>query len=185
MIISITGKPCSGKTTISDVLKKKYSFDVIKMGDLFKAEAARRGMSSSEFSEFRVKDPSFDFYIDQQIVPTAEKLKDKRVIFDSRVAFHFLPESFKIFITLDEDEMVRRLLNSDRTGMEKYSDQKQARASLNQRCENDIKRYKKIYNFDLENMDNYDLVIDSTNRTPEDIADEIYEKCVKFYNKKS
>lgn len=184
MHITMTGHPCSGKTSISDILREKYNFKLIKMGDIFKAEAARRGISAAEFSNERLKDPSFDFKIDKSIIPTAKELENEDVVFDSRVAFHFLPKSFKVYIVLDEDEMVRRLLNSDRTGKEKYTDEKAARKALLDRKNVDRDVYKKIYNFDLEDFSNYDLILDTTNITPMQAADEIYKKCVEYYKKR-
>lgn len=184
MHITMTGHPCSGKTSISDILRDKYNFKIVKMGDIFKAEAARRGISAAEFSAERIKDPSFDFKIDKSIIPTAKELENEDVVFDSRVAFHFLPHSFKVYIILDEDEMVRRLLNSDRVGKEKYTDPKKARKDLVDRKENDRNQYIKIYNFDLEDFSNYDLVLDTTSITPEQAADEIYKKCLQYYKNK-
>ena len=37
-------------------------------------------------------------------------------------------------------------------------------------------RYFKVYGIHKEDLSNYDLVIDTTNRNPEDIANEIIEK---------
>ena len=120
MIITITGKPCSGKGTLSNAFAKKYGFSIFKAGDLFKAEAARRGMSAAEFSVYRVNDPSFDYEIDKQFVPMGIEKANENIIIESRVAWHFIPHSFKVFLDIDDEVMIERLLNSDRTGKEKY-----------------------------------------------------------------
>ncbi len=183
MLITITGKPCSGKSTIGEFLEKKFGYRRIGVGDMFKAEAARRGMSAEEFNEFCLSDPSFDFFVDKETERLGKELDGQKVIFDSRLAWHFVPNSFKVFVDVTEDEMARRLATSNRTGKEKIDDVKSARQHLVNRFNLENERYKKIYGFDNLTRENYDLVIDSTNRTAEDIADEIFEKCVKFYEK--
>ena len=43
MIISLTGKPCSGKGTLAKALSEKYDFKVYSVGEIFKEEAKKRG----------------------------------------------------------------------------------------------------------------------------------------------
>ena len=52
MIISLTGKPCSGKSTVAQVLKDKYGFKIYSVGEMFKEEASKRNMSAEEFNKF-------------------------------------------------------------------------------------------------------------------------------------
>lgn len=183
MLITITGKPCSGKSTIGKILEEKFGYSRIGVGDMFKAEAKKRGMNAEEFNAYCLTDPSYDFFIDNETSRLGKKLAGQKVIFDSRLAWHFVPKSFKVFVDVSEEEMAKRLATSDRTGKEKIEDVQSARTHLVNRFNLENQRYKKIYGFDNLNPKNYDLVIDSTSRSPEDIADEIYEKCVKFYEK--
>lgn len=180
MFITITGKPCSGKSTIAKLLCEQHSFKKISVGDMFKEEAHKRGMSAEEFNSFCMKDPSFDFFIDNKTQELAKIHQGENIIFDSRMAWHFVPKSFKIFVTLSEEEMINRLINSDRTGKEKYTDAEKAKYSLLNRESLEIDRYKKIYKQDLSNMKNFDLVIDSTNKTPQQLVDEIWAEYQKF-----
>lgn len=180
MLITITGKPCSGKSTITNLLIEKHGFKKISVGDMFKAEAKKRGMSAEEFNAFCLKEPSYDFFIDKETERLGKELEGQKVIFDSRLAWHFVPKSFKVFVDLDEDEMAKRLANSDRTGKEKITDVKKAKKSLINRFNLENERYKKIYGIDNLDMTNYDLVINSKDRTPEDLADEVWKKYSKF-----
>ena len=68
MLMTITGRPCTGKSTLAKVFSDKYGFKVFSFGAMFKAEAQKRGLSDAEFSALRVSDPSFDFYIDKNII---------------------------------------------------------------------------------------------------------------------
>lgn len=183
MLITITGKPCSGKSTIGKFLEEKYGYRRIGVGDMFKAEAKKRGLSAEEFNAVCLADPSYDFFVDKETSRLGKELTGQKVIFDSRLAWHFVPKSFKVFVDVTEEEMARRLTTSDRTGKEKIDDVESAREHLVHRFNLENERYKKIYGIDNLTLANYDLVIDSTNRTAEEIADEIFEKCMKFYEK--
>ena len=45
-----------------------------------------------------------------------------------------------------------------------------------EREKSEVLRYKKYYNIDLEDISIYDIVIDSGDKTPEEIVDIILEK---------
>lgn len=180
MIITITGKPCSGKSTVSKLLAEKHGFKRIGVGDICKEEARKRGMSAEEFNKFLLSDPSFDYYIDKQSEILGKQYEGQKVVFDSRLAWHFVPKSFKVFVDLNEEEMVRRLVSSDRTGKEKYDSAQEAKRTLQEREKTEIERYKKIYNVALTDMSNFDFVIDSMGRTPEELCEEIWQKYLDF-----
>lgn len=61
MIITITGMPCSGKSSIAKMIAEKHGFRRIGVGDMFKDEAKSRGLSAEEFNALCMKDPSYDF----------------------------------------------------------------------------------------------------------------------------
>ena len=183
MIITITGKPCSGKSTIAKILVEKYGFRRIGVGDMFKAEAAKRGMSAEEFNAYCITDPAYDFFIDNETARLGKELEGQKIIFDSRLAWHFVPKSFKVFVDVTDDEMAKRLANSDRTGKEKITDVAEAKKSLVNRFNLENERYKQIYGFDNLDMSNYDFVLDSSHNTPEELADNLYEAYQKFCKK--
>ena len=39
MIITVSGKPCTGKSTMAEIFCKKYNFDRVYAGAIFKAHA--------------------------------------------------------------------------------------------------------------------------------------------------
>ena len=176
MIISISGRPCSGKSTIAKLIEQKHGFKRIGVGDLFKEEAKRRGLSAEEFNALCMTDPSYDYYIDKQSEILGKQYEGQKYIFDSRLAWHFVPKSFKVFVTLDDDTMADRLINSDREGKEKYTSKASAKKSLKNRQALEQERYKKIYDIDLYDMGNYDLIVDSSNKTPEELVELIMKE---------
>lgn len=184
MIITMTGKPCSGKSTIAKLLAEKHNFKRIGVGDIFKEEAKKRGLNAEEFNAFCMNDPSYDFVIDQQTERLGKELKGQNIIFDSRLAWHFVPNSFKVFVDLNENEMAQRLVDSDREGKEKFSSVEDAKLSLKNRQQLEEARYKKIYGVDISDFSNYDLVVDSSNKTPEQLAEMVWLAYQRFVNNK-
>ena len=51
MIITITGMPCSGKSSIAKMIAEKHGFRRIGVGDMFKDEAKSRGLSAEELQD--------------------------------------------------------------------------------------------------------------------------------------
>ena len=64
------------------------------------------------------------------------------------------------------------MLNAKRND-EMYSSGEDALKKLQERRESEIQRYKKFYGVDITDMSNYSLVIDTTGKAPEDVAEEI------------
>ncbi len=182
-MITITGKPCSGKSTVAKLLASKYGFEHISIGEIFKEEARRLGITIEEFNKLCLEDPSFDRIIDKEIERIGKERKGERLIFDSRMAWHFVPNSFKVYVDLSDKEMSKRLLNSDRKDKYNYKDEKSALASLLNREKMELARYKKLYNVVMDDPNNFDLIISSENVTPEELAEIIYREYEK-YNKK-
>ncbi len=180
MIITITGKPCSGKSTVAKMIEQQFNFKRIGVGDMFKQEANSRGMSAEEFNALCISDPSYDFFIDNKTAEMGKELEGKDYIFDSRLAWHFIPKSFKVFVDLDEDEMANRLVLSDRQGKEKYDNFDDAKKTLVNREKLERERYQKIYGVDIYDTKNYDFVTDSNNKTPQQVVDEIWNAYQKF-----
>ena len=183
MIITITGKPCSGKSTIAKLIVSKYGFKRIGVGDLFKEEAKKRGLSTEEFNVVCMTDPSYDFFIDEQSAKLGKELEGQKIIFDSRMAWHFVPKSFKVFVNVEEEEMINRLMVSDRQGKESYTTYEEAKHTLLNRQKLETERYKKLYNVDLYDLDNFDLVLDSTNKSAEILVEEVMSSYQNFCGK--
>jgi len=183
MLITLTGKPCSGKSTLAGHLVKEHGFTRIGVGDMFKDEAKKRGMSAEEFNALCSSDPSFDYFLDEKTAQMGRDLEGQKYIFDSRLAWHFVPKSFKIYVDVREDEMVRRLVTSDRTGKEKYNDAVEAKRTLLNRRKLESERYKKLYHVDIDDLSNYDLVIDTSDEPSEVIAEKVWKAYQEFCKK--
>ena len=94
-------------------------------------------------------------------------------VFDSRLAWRFVEDSFKVFLLVDTQEAARRVFDGVSRNAESYRNIEEARAGLEERAMLEKERFHKLYGLDYYDVCNYDLVIESTYATPEQIAQEI------------
>lgn len=109
---------------------------------------------------------------------------DEIWIIDSRLAFHNIPGAFSVRLTATPKVAAKRLFNDKERGKEdnKYKNIQEALEAREKRRIGEQKRYLKRYGVDLENEDNYDLIIDTSYSTINDISDTIL-KCLDCYTK--
>lgn len=128
-----------------------------------------------------------DTLIDQNIANLGKELsKEERPgeiwIIDSRLAFHNIPESFSVRLTTNKNVAGERLFNDENRGEEdnKYETIEEAKEAREKRRIGEQKRYKKRYGVDLEDENNYNLIIDTSYSNVDDISDTIL-KCLDYY----
>ena len=180
MIITITGKPCSGKSAVIDYMTSKYGFEKFSAGAIFRRIATERGVDILELN--RLCDTSIDKLVDDEIVKVGERDIDKNLIFDSRTAWHFIPKSFKVFLDIVPKEQARRLMSSGRSDEIVDLTEEEAIASLNERWNLENERYYAIYQFDNRDQSVFDFVVDTSNLTVEQVGDAImnaYQEYIK------
>ena len=158
MIITITGKPCSGKDTIAKVFAEKYKFDIMSMGDIFRSYVKKLGVGSigNLMEDERVKD--IDNEVDSHIVEIGKTQLEDNLILVSRTAWFFIPRSFKVFLDVSLDVAASRLV-ADKRESEPVKNINEAKRVLTKRWNTENSRYQQLYNMDNNNLNNYDLVI--------------------------
>jgi len=106
-------------------------------------------------------------------------LNDKAIL-DSRLGFFCQPEAFKILLDVDEEIAAHRIFHHDRV-TDSFSSVEEATQNVKERNLNDQKRYQKLYDINIRDFKNYNLVIDTSERTPTEIMDIIL---TEFKNRK-
>lgn len=183
MIITITGKPCSGKGTVSKEFCKKYNFKYVCTGDMFRELAKQYGYNTVlEFQQNYPNIEEIDNIIDNKTAEIGKTQINDNIVIDSRLAWNFIPNSFKVFIDVDWDIAANRLLSANRQN-EKANNIEDAKNLLEDRWLVENERYTRIYNTNNLNLSNYDLVLSSNNLSPNKIADKIFEGYKKFMHK--
>lgn len=183
MNITITGNLGSGKSSVAKIIREK-GYEFVSTGNIFRQLAMEKGLSVEEFNR-QVNEAAGrgDHSVDKMIDDTTAKIGKERdnVVIDSRLAWHFAPDSFKVFIITDIDEAVRRVFHDSlRANSEAYESQETCKKALINRQKLETVRYKEIYGIDYYDMNNYNLVIESTNASPNEIAQEILDKMAEY-----
>ncbi|MCL2741468.1 MAG: cytidylate kinase family protein [Oscillospiraceae bacterium] len=171
--ISITGDLGSGKSTVCGILERDHGFGVYKVGAIQREIAGRRGMTTLELNEYAETHPEIDREIDDALRRKGEE--PGRMVFDSRMAWHFVPSSLKVYLRVGVEEAVRRIMGDDRGTAESYAEAEEARAKIEGRKVSENKRYSEKYGVDCGDMGNFDLVIDTTAIGPDEVARLIME----------
>lgn len=181
MHITITGNLGSGKSTICKLLEDKYKFTIYSTGKVQRELAREMNISTLEMNKLMCCDPKYDTMIDDTTARISRENRDKDIIFDSRLAWNFVEQSFKVFLAVDLDIAAERVHNDNRGKEEEYKDVNEAKEMLLERARTEDKRYRDMYNLEYFNYSNYNLVIDSTYCTPEMIGEIIISEAKNFY----
>ena len=145
MIITISGKAGSGKSTIAKILAEKLKLRHYSIGDLMREIAKERNISLSELSKLAEKDESIDKELDKKQI--ALKDRDDFVIDGRLTAFFINNANVKVFLDCDDKVRAERILKDERKD-EKSGDIKEIIKKISEREESERVRYKKYYNAD-------------------------------------
>ena len=169
-IIVMSGDIGSGKSSVATELKQLTGFDIIGTGTIQRAIATRRGLTTLELNEISQTDRSVDDEIDAYVIETG-KTQD-RLIMDSRLAWHFIPTAFKVFLAVDVVVGAERVFNASRNDEKNESLEITLKNNLKRQTIED-QRFNQLYNIHFRKYGNYDLIIDTSYATPLAIAKKI------------
>jgi CMP/dCMP kinase len=168
VLITISGAPGSGKTTVARVVAGALGLEHVYAGDLFRRQAADRGLSLEEYARRAETDHSIDRALDAQM---CERAKAGDAVLEGRLAAFMAEEAGvpALRVYLDAPERVR----AERIVSREGGDARRRLEEIQHREASDARRYREIYGVDYHQPDRYDLVIRTDGRSPEDVAAEI------------
>ena len=176
--ISITGDLGSGKSSVARlVCQQRPEYTYFSTGALQRELAAKKGMNTLDLNRASELSIDVDKYIDDFLRDIeAGRKGNATYLLDSRLAWHFVPSSFKVFLTVDPAEAARRVLNDKaRSGEPTSADLPGTMDSLRERMESECRRFRHFYDIDYRDRGNYDLVIDTTSQSPQAVAEQILD----------
>jgi cytidylate kinase len=171
--ISISGDLGSGKSTISNILNKHLNYDYIYTGGIQRQIAEKYNMTTNELNIYAETHPE----IDEEIDAVFKSLdKTDNLIIDSRLAWFFIPNSFKVFLKTETVIAAKRISQDTKRKNESYLSLEEAVDKIEKRKESENKRYKNLYGVNCLDMDNYNLVVDTSHILPEEAANIILKE---------
>lgn len=182
-IISLAGDLASGKGETSKILTQKLGYGIYRNGQYFRELAKKMNMSVTEFNVYVEAHPEIDRQIENSAAEYAKN--NDNFIIDARLGWYAVPESFKVYLTVDIDVAAKRAFqDNERKDTENFSTLEEQKADMIKRFKLENERYYNLYNVKKDDMSNYDLVVDTTNILPEEVADTIIKEYTKWLNEK-
>jgi len=180
MIISLSGKPGSGKSTVAKKLSADLGFQRHYIGGIRREMARQKGMTLTEYNKWGEDGNDADAEFDKFVVDMG-KTQDNLII-ESRTAFHFIPHSIKIFLDVTPEEGAKRIWKAIKEDSQpNRNEDKNLRSEADvlqsnyERLRSDDARYRSFYNIDIFDKKNYDLFLDVTEMTPEQEYNEVFK----------
>ena len=179
--ITITGDLGSGKSSIAKALCQMLNYKYFSTGSIQRQIGKENGMNTLELNYFSEKNHDIDKHIDDLVI----KLNDEEdsFVLDSRMAWHFIKKSFKIYLTVNPIVAAKRVIaDSHRDSEPLIEDTYEKSLNLLERRAVEDKRFKTKYGVDCSDLNNFDLVIDTTIPNVEDISKLIFQLFNQFAN---
>lgn len=177
MLITISGVPGSGKTTVARLLAERLGLPHVYAGDLYRQEAKRRGLSLEEFNRLSERDHSIDRRLDEQM---AARARQGDVVLEGRLAGYLAAENrldaLKVWLDASDEVRAQRVAQREGADWRAVLDENRARHR------SDSERYKTIYGYDLADTGVYDVVLSTDDRTPEALVEELVERARRRFD---
>ncbi len=186
MVITISGTPGSGKTTLRKELHKKlksFGYTQFSASEIIRSKIP----AGSNVDEF-YKALENNLEVEKEMDKEQQKLvvENENIILESRIGFILESPYPKIDILLNVDEKIaiQRIKEQNRPEYQNLSEE-QIGELRRKRMETEKERYRKLYEVeDHFAKDNFNVVINTTNLSEEDTLDVTLSAINKFIRKK-
>lgn len=173
MIITISGMPGSGKTSVAKLLSERLGLPFYSIGGLRAKMAEKRGLTIDELNVLGERDQTTDTSVDDYQRELGKK--SDNFIIEGRLSWYFIPQSFKIFLDCNLEEAAKRIfmarqLTGERPDEPLYASAAETLSGLEARIASDKRRYASLYGVDYQDPAHYDLVIDTSNNPGPQVA---------------
>jgi CMP/dCMP kinase len=161
-IITVAGSPGAGKSSTAKALASTLGFRHFSSGDRFRRLAAERGESIEAMNISAEVQRDIDLEVDSLLQEMY--LTEQRLVIDSRMAWRWMPDSFKVFLVLDPATAAQRIfdhLQKEGRLSEDAESVEEVRASIDRRSASERKRYDALYAVDVTDPLNFDIVINT------------------------
>ncbi len=176
MIVAIGGPPGSGKTTVAERFAQAHVYALVSAGMKFRAMAKDRGVDLAAFGTTAEKDPDIDRSLDHAVLEDILRQDSlgRDVIVDGRIQAYLLTlrriPCLKVLIDAPLKVRAQRIAGRE------TKDAQAAEEEIVTREASERRRYTSLYGIDLTDHAVYDVVIDSSDKTPDQIVELVWSR---------
>jgi CMP/dCMP kinase len=182
-IITVSGRPGSGKSSTADQVAELLSYTRYSTGDIVRSMLRKHKMTLAEFNNRAEHDSSLDQKLDEEL----RNLRNEHdIVIDSRLGFYWIPESFKVFLDLSPDVSIARIYKDATTNTlrsssgEGGSDMSNVIDQIERRVQSERARFKKLYNINPYAHTHFDLIVDTSRHSPQTVALTVFDTYSKW-----
>jgi len=165
MLITISGLPGSGKTTVARLVARELGLEHVYAGEIFRRQAEERGIPLAEYLRMAETDEAIDRELDAQMLARATR---GQAVLEGRLAAYVAQQAgvpaLKVFLDASEAVRAERI-----AGREGGATAERLR-EIQDREASDRRRYLALYGVDYHDRGRYDLVMASDHQTPGELA---------------
>ncbi|MBR79578.1 MAG: cytidylate kinase [Euryarchaeota archaeon] len=165
-MVTISGPPGSGTSTLVSKLSESLDWDSINGGEVFREEASTRSLSVEELSAQAKKDLDVDRELDKllQSRMTSEECPE---IVESRLSGWWAHKNdidcLRVWVQVSDHERARRIQMREGGSIDECLERSRQRQS------DDMDRYMELYGINLDDMSPYNLVIDADEKDENEV----------------
>ena len=159
-IITIAGSIGSGKSSTAKAVAQALGYKHFSSGDLFRQIASDRGVSIEAINQTAETQKDIDAKVDK-LLQELYRNEDSLVV-DSRMAWHWMPCAFKVFLLLEAHTAAERIFShvqKEGRMSESATSVEEVFGSIERRFQSEQKRYFDLYGVDPTDVLNFDIVI--------------------------
>jgi predicted cytidylate kinase len=161
--ILLSGLSGTGSTTAARRIAADLGLDYIYGGQIFRNMAVERGISLEDLAELLEYDPATESEIDQRLI--AAGIANDNILIEGRTIGWIFPRdipAIRIWLTCNLQERLRRV-----QGREHHP---RSAENLLRREASDNRRYRALYGIEPEDYSPFDLVLDTTNLSVDEVV---------------
>jgi cytidylate kinase len=166
MRILLSGLSGTGSTTAAKRIAADLDLHYVYGGQIFRDEAVKRGISLEDLVESLEQNPEAEREVDERLIEIGRS--GENVLIESRTIGWIFPSDIpavRIWLTCALPERLRRV--------EDREHHPRSPANLLRRESSDNRRYRALYGIEPEDYSPFDLVLDTTNLSVDEVVNRI------------
>lgn len=166
--ITISGKICTGKTTLLKSLEKELNWPIFMTGKLFRDYVSKNKFDLEQVEEQNEElTKKIDYQVRDLIYAPGNLIVDGWM---SGIMAADLPNVLKVLLVCNDEIRYQRFADREKINVD------EAKKRVDERQSNWLKKLEKIYNRnDFVDPKNYDLIIDTSDISSQDVLQRVLD----------